>query len=255
MNTSLNNINNYKNIQTINISIIIKKYTELVFEYLKNIKNINIKNKILNNFIIIRGLDTIIHVFNIILYYTRNIDITFFHCQKAIFFYIEFINQIFEEDKIFLNLSSQDASIYVYKKTIFDINKKNIENIKISNELKEQFDIILIYIKIYKTIILKIYKEDKENNKNENIILFEQISNKLNTIKITKENLILLELLIDKLYFNLNTKYFLEINQILLFKIQKKINIFDKIKNKIFLEDFSLYLNEIPNKFIEWILL
>ena len=261
MNNSLDNMNNYKNIKTFNINIIIKKYSELVIEYLKNIKNIKIKSNNLNKFIIIRGLDTIMHVFNILLYYTKNIDITFLYCQKSIFYYIEFINQIFEEEKMFLNLSSRDATIYVYKKTIFDINKKCIENIEISDELKEQFDIILIYIEMYKTIILKIQdikdSKDSKYNKdqiiNNQINIFDEISNKLSIIKIKKENVFLLKKLIDELYFNSNTEHFLEIIQILLLKIEKKSNIFEQIKNKLLLEDFFLYVNKNPDNFIDYL--
>ena len=99
------------------------KYSELLIEYTKFIvENIQIKNKSYSKFIIIRGLDTITNVFTTILYYTKNLDLTFFHCQKSYYFYVEFISQISEAEKLFLQLSSRDASTYVYKKTLFDLN-------------------------------------------------------------------------------------------------------------------------------------
>ena len=47
--------------------------------------------------------------------------------KQAIFYYVEFIGQIGEDSQGFLQLNSKDAILFVYKKTIFDINndKKN----------------------------------------------------------------------------------------------------------------------------------
>ena len=75
-------------------------------------------------FIVIRGIETLTHVFNTILHYTKNLEITYLHSQKAYYYYIEFISQISEDQNIFLQLSSNDAIMYVYKKTIYNINKK-----------------------------------------------------------------------------------------------------------------------------------
>ena len=85
--------------------------------YLLTIKTITIKNGKISQFIISRGLNTITHVFTNLLYYTKNVDILYFHCEKAFYFYAEFVTQISEDDKTFLQLSSRDATNYVYKKT------------------------------------------------------------------------------------------------------------------------------------------
>ena len=53
---------------------------------------------------------------------------TYFHSQKSFYFYVEFIGQISEDQHSFLHLSSKDASIFVYKKTIFEINDEIIKN-------------------------------------------------------------------------------------------------------------------------------
>jgi hypothetical protein len=57
-----------------------------------------------------------------LLLYTKNLDLTHFHCQKSFYYYVEFVGQILEDDKTFLQLTSRDATIYVYKKTIYDIH-------------------------------------------------------------------------------------------------------------------------------------
>ena len=116
---SLQNIENYRNTLDSDISNIVKKYSQLIIEYFKFIKeNIKITKSKFLNFIIIRGLDTITNVFLYILYFTKNTELTYFHCQKSYYFYIEFVGQISEEEKTFLQLTTRDATIYVYKKTI-----------------------------------------------------------------------------------------------------------------------------------------
>ena len=88
------------------------------------------------------------------LYFTKNLDLSFYHSQKAYYFYIEFIEQISDENVIFLQLSSRDAILFVYKKTIYEINqdyKKNM--LEPSNEDKTTLATIDSYVAIYKNII------------------------------------------------------------------------------------------------------
>jgi len=87
-------------------------------------EKINIKNKHHYIFIFERGIETLIHIFSMIYYYTKNLDLTFYHSQKAYYFYIEFIEQISDDNITFLKLSSKDAVMFVYKKTIFDLNNE-----------------------------------------------------------------------------------------------------------------------------------
>ena len=61
--------------------------------------------------------------FYLLLHYTNNVTFTYYHCEKGIYYFTEFISQI-ENENSFLKLSSIDAIIFVYKKTIYNINKK-----------------------------------------------------------------------------------------------------------------------------------
>ena len=56
--------------------------------------------------------------------YTKNIELTMFHSKKALYYYIEFIGQISDVSvhHSYLQLNSKDATLFVYKKTIYDIN-------------------------------------------------------------------------------------------------------------------------------------
>jgi hypothetical protein len=154
---SLTNLDNYNTNFYYKAEEVIDKYISLVNEFLKFIlEKIKIKNKNYSKFIIIRGYETITNIFNIILYCTKNLDLTIYHCQKAYYYYVEFIEQISNVDHILLQLNSRDALMYVYKKTIFELdrvyckdicdsNKKNTEHIEFfyKFELSRKLEMLL----------------------------------------------------------------------------------------------------------------
>ena len=254
---SLHNVDNFNKTLDISLNDITNKYTELVVEYLKFIyENIKVQNLTYSKFIVTRGLETITNVFSIILYYTKNIDLTYFQCQKSFYYYIEFIGQITEEQHTFLQLNSRDAITYVYKKTFFEINndyKKNMlpptkENIK-------KFDLINEYIKIHKILLLKIISIDSKINAI-NIADFEICCNKLNNLKIDLISLNILESIITILDNKINNiDNFLKIILFITKKINKKIDFIKKINDKIYLEEFNLQIEteaEVET-FISWL--
>lgn len=172
-NYSLGEIINYNEILDCDENEAIKKYVIIINEYLKFILE---KTKIKHNntylkFIIIRGYDTITNVFNIILYYTKNLNLTFYHCQKAYYYYIEFIEQITDEQHTFLQLTSKDAISYVYKKIFSDLlHDKKINTQMCSNELKQILTIIDKHIKIFNNIFVFVVENLFLNEENVNII-------------------------------------------------------------------------------------
>jgi hypothetical protein len=249
---SLHNVDNFNKVLNISVNDVMNKYLQLVIEYLKFIyENIKLQNQTYLKFIVIRGLETITNVFSIILYYTKNIDLTYFQCQKSFYYYIEFIGQISEEQHSFLQLNSRDAITYVYKKTIFEINndfKKNMS--PLSKDSSKKFDLINEYIKIYKILLLKLINVDPKIN-TINIDNFEISCNKLNNVKIEIDNLYILESFINILDDKINTiENFFEIFLLYLKKINKKPDIIKKSKEKTYLEDFNLYIEESSDKFI-----
>ena len=142
---SLYNIENYNSSLNVAANDILNKYNLLIIEYFKlNIKGIKELG---------RGLETISHVFEIMLYYTKNLELTYYHSQKAFYFYGEFISQIIEDPNNYLQLSSKDAILFVYKKTIFEINAQIQKSVKILNEIdKTKLDILNSYISILKIL-------------------------------------------------------------------------------------------------------
>jgi hypothetical protein len=239
---SLNDVDNYKKVIDSPISSIIDKCSYLIIEYLKFIfENITIKNKEYARFVIIRGFNTIINVFRNLLFYTKNLDLTYFHCQKSFYFYVEFVGQILEDDKTFLQLTSRDATIYVYKKTIYEVNNEIKKKTIISQNCSDKLTILNSYIQICYSYLNKIcdkkdfllektifvgFIETNINNLN-NVILF-------NSFSLNVENLHFMEKIIDN--FSLlvtEPNDFFELCNILLKKIIQTPNNIKKIYEKI----------------------
>lgn len=217
-NNSLQNINNY-NLNYINSTTeIFTKYIGLITEYIVQIIDvIYIKNNTYYKYIINKGIETLSHVFKLIMLYTKNLEITYFYGQKAFYYYTEFIGQIIQiedEHQSFLQLNCKDASLFVYKKTIFELN----------NEFKKEFistydncyitDSVDILISFYKKLLYSIIDNNDFDNKSR-VNLLNDINIKLNKI-ITY--LLNLSLNID------NKEYFNKLNLILYFYDNLKIN-------------------------------
>ena len=255
-NYSLQNQENYKKEFNCNVSEIVEKYSELIIEYFKFImENLKIKNTKFSKFIIMRGLDTITNVFLHILYFTKNIDLTYFHSQKSYYFYVEFVGQISDDEKMFLQLTSRDATTYVYKKTVFDINnefKKQYENVTF--EFREKMKIIKSYINLYQIYLVKIIQT--ENIDISYLLNLNKLCEKLNNLT-NKSKIFILENITDKLYDKkLNIDKFFEISSLLVKKFLKNQEILKNAENKFNLEEFNdkLFI-ESTDKFITWFLL
>jgi len=86
----------------INYTTLLNYYVIYSIENIKS-KNINIFNK---------GFSLIANVFITILMYTKSLNTTIHHTQKAILYYIEYITQITDKDEnMFFNLTLKDARV------------------------------------------------------------------------------------------------------------------------------------------------
>ena len=264
LNTLLYNVGNYKPIIENTIQDILTKFVIIIIEYMRLIaEKITMKNKPYYKFIFQRGLETLIHVFSILFYYTKNLELTFYHTQKAIYYYIEFIEQISDENVSFLNLSSRDAVLFVYKKTIYEINNEYKRNV-IEPNINEQNLLVFFnsYKYIYKNIIQFIinHKEFKYETKIEYINLccdsIELISKQLNKSKMNKKTndciYLFISVLSDKKieiddFFKLLDNFIEKINLI------KKLDDM-KIKQNIYDSELNNFINnnELYN-LVEWI--
>ena len=253
INYSLLSSENYKKTLDCDVVEASKKYSQLIIDYYKFIvENLKITNAGFSKFIIIRGLDTITNVFLHILYFTKNINLTYFHCQKSFYFYVEFVGQISDVEKTFLQLTSRDATTYVYKKTIFELKsdfKKPSDN---DEEFKSKLDLIQSNINMNQSYILKIIKSTKVEPATIDCIL--KLTEKLSAIH-NKSNASVLEKITDILYYKLdNVDAFFEINSLLLKKISKTPGLLQNAEKKCDALDFDTKLLEPADKFISWVL-
>lgn len=259
---SLHNVDNFKNTLTINVNVVMEKYINLIIHYLKFvIETLKIKKKQLSNFIIIRGIDTLTNVFNNILYYTKNLELTCFHCQKAYYYYIEFIEQITDEQNVFLQLNSRDAITYVYKKTIYEINndfRKNIDaNLLCKNDINK-FYLMTCYTKIYTKLSYKIVNNNNFTissiTETNYIDTLENILNKINFLNFDSNNIDIFYSFIDILDNKVaNIDKLCEIIILLTKKINKNNTIINNLKKNIYSDEFDEKLEDTSDKFINWI--
>ena len=257
-NFSLQNINNYNKKIDCKSNEIIEIYSKIIIEYLKYIiKTITIKNNKISKFIISRGLNTITHVFIHLLYYTKNVDILHFHCEKAFYFYVEFVTQISEDDKTFLQLSSRDATNYVYKKTIFDINyevKRTV--VEETPETQNKLDVVNGYINIYKILTEKLIHSEVFYS-TDYAIHIDRVSNIINILNFTNFNIdevICVESICDALCNKIsNVQTYYDVMLRIIKKISKEPSILKNIDNNLkndVVEFVDLDYNNNPVKFI-----
>lgn len=253
----------YKSSLTANINTILIKYHTLIVDCLKySVANITkLKRKQLD-FVIIRCYDTITHVFLNILLYTKNLDIVLLYCQKSCYFYVEFVNQITDEQNNFLQLGSKDACIYVYKKILLDINmeyyknaNKNGENT--SNTDKDIYFLVTEYTKLCKSILLHL-NSCVVIEPIHNVELFKQFNEIINYfIKLEKSQIHLYMnwICIVNDFFNVpvTTNNFTNISNTYVYLLLLFIKQLDKKGKNIYIEQYiqKIISNETKEKIIE----
>jgi hypothetical protein len=83
-----------------------------------------------------RGMRCVAHVFNNVLLYTRNLDAALYHATRASVYYCEFVSQISDDGRHYLQLTSRDAVLFTYKKTIYDLNTEEKTTFSADTSLK-----------------------------------------------------------------------------------------------------------------------
>lgn len=278
----LQNLDNYNKSINDSYSSILYKYIDIINNYI--ILSFDYSYLYSNNKIIIkRGISTLFHAFNVIFFYTLNLDLTSYHCDKATYYYIEFISQMTGDNNI-LQLTSKDVTLFVFKKTIFDLSNDNKIKHSLNKDDKTTIEIIKLVSNIYNHLIYNII--DNENNdlnhykkmlstiyKSMNYILSEKIDENKgkylkNNDKRQNELVLNREMYINKLKlleFILETiayKEFGNKNAFIDLFIKKIFNLdtlnsnnFTNIKYKVYNELFDEYLNDInPNKLVNWLI-
>ena len=154
-NYSLQNTSDFlQNIDENDIYEYLNLFNNLIKSFIElSCTNITVQNADYFKFIILKGLRTINHIFLFLIMYTKNISIVGYFCQKGFYYYNEFIGQIDDINHSYLQLTSKDATIFVYKKTIFEINNDYRKNCIITNKEKE----ILLVISNFTNLYIKFF--------------------------------------------------------------------------------------------------
>jgi len=163
---SLETLDNYLETYDVQESAIYAKYVNLLSEFTSQAQSsITISNIDYYKYVVIKGVETITHVFRLLLLYTKNIELSYFNCKKALYYYIEFIGQISEDNHEFLKLTSKDASLFVYKKTIFAVQNNFRKEYKEENKDSIKTNNILHMTELFMSIFkATINDRVKENN-------------------------------------------------------------------------------------------
>ena len=121
---NIENSNNYLSNYTVDENEIFSRYMTIVNEFLTQTKeSIKPNNDQYFLHIIITGVETITHVYRLLLLYTKNSELVCYNCKKSVYYYIEFICHLSTSNCAILKLTVKDASLFVYRKTVFAINQ------------------------------------------------------------------------------------------------------------------------------------
>ncbi len=229
------------------------------------LKNLKTTNKEYIIFIIERGIKTITHVYNFLIMYTKNINLLEHHLEKAYLYYVEFVSQIGEESNTYIKLNSKDATLFVYKKTIYDINNDYRHKFKLGNT-----DLILLnkmnsFIEIYNNILINITNLIIKENKIEIIVDeykkrnkdFEKIIKNTYSLFSKYDYMNLKHLMNDMVYelLNKNVKIdkFMKILILLTNKYKKKELEYNKLKKKLHSNRNENIICMTPLKYVNWL--
>jgi len=224
--------NNYNSTLDDDVDNILNEYFNIVKEYLFHAgENIIISNYTYYIFIIKRGLDCLKHIFNMLLLYTNNLELTVYHCKKSYLYYIEFISQIGNENHSYLQLNSKDEIINQIVVFVFDN-----DNIKGNLKMNYIMYIINMTTKV-KDKILKSKKTINEKIELCKIINYFLINLKIKNIKDECKYLNICSLISKKVLYG------------------KKNITTELIDNKLSNKDFDDKLqNNTPLKFVNWLI-
>lgn len=258
------NTNNYnKSIDEKNILSFMKVYIQLLKEYLVFLLN-NIDIKEINEhflFITSRGLVTFKHIFNILCLYTKNFTLILHHIKKAYLYYVEFIGQIGHDNHAYLKLNSRDASLFVYKKTIYEINNNFKKDFILSEEEKNKHFKLTKLIDTINTMILIILKNVKLNNEK---LTYEKIKTDIEKMEkgflkainnYNKLNLDILTVLLNKfVILDMETSKVLELINLIINKFLNKDYTEKKVEEKLNSYKNNEKINKLTSiKYINWL--
>ena len=173
MDFNIIDVKNYNKKFKKGLKFYIKEYNVLMKEFIDYFDKYIKYNNIKKHNIVYKGIESITHIFILLLLYTKNLSLTLYHCKKSFLYYVEFISQIGDEGNSYLQLNTKDAILFIYKKSIFEIDNtyrinmdKDDDNLELMSEIKK---FTCIFKEMYFFIIRKIIIENDKKQKNINL--------------------------------------------------------------------------------------
>ena len=163
----LQNLENYNKLLIHADTDIFLKYIEIMNNFLiLSIQNIQLQNDNYKKYIIKKGIEMIEHIFNMLIFYTLNTELTYYHCEQAFIYFIEFIGQMNINGDNSISLTTKDAILFVFKKTIFEISKEYRDNNPLLDDDTNTLKTIKDLSNIYKNLLFIYIDELEFNNEN-----------------------------------------------------------------------------------------
>jgi len=271
----ISNIENYnKTFEFSEIKPYIFRYMEIINEYMMYVvEHMIIQDDTYLLFLIRRGVETITHCFKILLMYTKNLELTIYQCKKALYYYIEFIGQISDVSlqHSYLQLNSKDATLFVYKKTIYDINNIYRKKFTLEDNEQEILNSISNIIMLFNSNLFNLLQKERlKYEKKESIIHFAlgksaSIINKLlntgNLSLIDKKTELILFVFQNFQAYDIDTIKYSNICEIFVKKLRKYkdkkslLEMKSRVKEKLNDNKSIKNLNEMsPLRYINWLL-
>ena len=160
-NYNLDDVKNYNASLEETEALLFLKYVGLIHELIEcSSESLNgIHNKEYLKHMITTGITNTSYIYSFLLLYTNNLDLTVYHTQRAILYYIEFVSQIGDGTHNLLKLNSKDATLFVYKKTIFEINEEYRMCFVEKQETHDKLKILEKFNDIYNRIVVELIEK------------------------------------------------------------------------------------------------
>lgn len=213
------------------------KYIELVNNYIYYITNIiNFRTNSYNKYVIVRGLESLSHIYNVLLLYTKNLDLVLHFATKGYCFYVEYIEQMLLNKSLSMVLCCNDGIIMMYRKTIYEVNIGFRKTFILEDSDKHKLNRINLGIGYFNNIFLNYIEKDSNEKTNleiesKNNELIKTIIGLLNRICLTKNSYIDILSLLNRITEEVIILELKKITEILELVIKKlKVH---KIKNLV----------------------
>ena len=97
-------------------------YIVMVEYYITTIEQtVQMDDKSYYRYILCKGIENLKNIFRLLLVYTKNKAMAAFQTEKAMLYYVEFMGQISNEHSFIINLNGKDATLFIFKKTLYDL--------------------------------------------------------------------------------------------------------------------------------------